>query len=102
MRWLCVHLCISNKKHLTVLAVSLLLGYADLAHAQLGDLGSLLKPGFHVSPAYGWGNDPNGLFVSPLDGSMHLFFQAGCRLSASTRTRTHTAALWTSLLLLCC
>ncbi|MCQ2228815.1 MAG: DUF4980 domain-containing protein [Bacteroidales bacterium] len=31
------------------------------------------RPAFHHTPAYGWMNDPNGMFY--LDGKWHLFFQ---------------------------
>ncbi|KAF5825722.1 hypothetical protein DUNSADRAFT_7334 [Dunaliella salina] len=35
---------------------------------------SLLKPSFHLTPEYGWMNDPNGMFQAP-NGMTHAFFQ---------------------------
>ena len=31
------------------------------------------RPAYHFAPAYGWMNDPNGMFY--LDGVWHLFYQ---------------------------
>lgn len=33
------------------------------------------RPSFHHTPAYGWMNDPNGMFYDPKTGLWHLYFQ---------------------------
>ena len=33
------------------------------------------RPAFHHTPAYGWMNDPNGMFYDPKTGIWHLYFQ---------------------------
>ena len=33
------------------------------------------RPAFHHTPAYGWMNDPNGMYYDALNGVWHLYYQ---------------------------